>query len=171
MIFLIHGLTQYRPIPDLCEILVKNSKDVALVKRLGVGSCRIRSRYKINGKFKFWAASILFPAAVRIIQSLYRAAGKARIAALPAWVQRLPLRRGWRRRHREIDGQTRELSCAPLCSCCGFEANPNGERNILARMGPRKVEAQIQYAPGWRWICPWRAPSAIGRDAMRFLGA
>ncbi len=56
------ALTQYRTDPELCEILVRNSRETATwVARQGV---RLvpglgRQAYKVDGKFKFWGGLAL----------------------------------------------------------------------------------------------------------------
>src|SRR6516162_10492966 len=50
-------VTEYRTDPDLCEVLVKRSKDTMLWMRdIGIRFLPIwgRQAYKIDGKFKFW---------------------------------------------------------------------------------------------------------------------
>jgi len=74
-------ITQYRTDPDLCEILVKNSKEtLRWMKRLGVRFMPDfgRQAYKINGKFKFWGGATIAVSGggPGLIQSLYRAAEK-----------------------------------------------------------------------------------------------
>ena len=55
-------ITQYRTDPDLCEILVKTSKETLLwMKSQGVRFMPDfgRQAYKIDGKFKFWGGATI----------------------------------------------------------------------------------------------------------------
>lgn len=132
-------ITQYRTDPDLCEILVKNSKEtLRWMKRLGVRFMPDfgRQAYKINGKFKFWGGATIAVSGggPGLIQSLYRAAEKRGIDVVyAAWVQRLLYGEdGVTGVIAKIDGQTRELSCgAVVLACGGFEANPEWRTKYL----------------------------------------
>lgn len=132
-------ITQYRTDPDLCEILVKGSKDTLLwMKRQGVRFMPDfgRQAYKVDGKFKFWGGATIAVSSggPGLIQSLYRAAEKRGIEIVyGAWVQRLVCGEdGVCGVVAQIQGRTRELkSGAVVLACGGFEANTEWRTKYL----------------------------------------
>jgi tricarballylate dehydrogenase len=124
-------ITNYQTSPDLCEILVKQSKDTLLwMKRQGVRFMPNfgRQAYRIDGKFKFWGGATIAVASggPGLIDALYRTAEKKGISIFyEAWVQELV--------HNDagvsgvivkLNGETRRfLSGAVVLACGGFEAN------------------------------------------------
>lgn len=136
-------ITQYRTDPDLCEILVKRSKETLLWMRdRGVRFLPNfgRQAYKIDGRFKFWGGATIAVAAggPGLVDSLYRAAEKLGVEIrYDAWVREL-IRDddGVHGVIAKIDGTTRELHAGSVVLACGgFEAN---------------AEMRTRYlGPGW----------------------
>ncbi|MTD53311.1 FAD-dependent tricarballylate dehydrogenase TcuA [Amycolatopsis pithecellobii] len=136
-------ITQYRTDPDLCEILVKRSKETLLWMRdQGVRFMPNfgRQAYKVDGRFTFWGGATIAVAAggPGLIEALYKAAGRRGVdVRYGAWVSDL-IRdddgvHGVRAR---IDGATREFRAGSVVLACGgFEAN---------------AEMRTRYlGPGW----------------------
>jgi tricarballylate dehydrogenase len=132
-------ITQYRTDPDLCEILVKTSKDTLMwMKRQGVRFMPDfgRQAYKVDGKFKFWGGATIAVSAggPGLIQSLYRAAEQKGIRVIyDAWVQRLVNGDdGVTGVVAKIEGRAQELRAgAVVLACGGFEANPEWRTKYL----------------------------------------
>ena len=132
-------ITQYRTDPDLCEIMVKNSKATLLwMKRNGVRFFPNygRQAYKVDGRFKFWGGATIVVAAggPGLVETLYTAAEKRGIEVLyGAWVRGLI--------HSDagvlgvvdrVDGESRRfLGGAVVLACGGFEANAEWRTRYL----------------------------------------
>lgn len=133
-------ITQYRTDPDLCEILVRNSRDILFwLKANGVRFMPNygRQAYKVDGRFKFWGGTTLVVAAggPGLVDSLYRAA-EARGVEIryEAWVRDLV--------HSEdtgvtgvtarIDGHLETIHAGAVVLACGsFEANAEWRAKYL----------------------------------------
>ncbi|HVV19570.1 MAG TPA: FAD-dependent tricarballylate dehydrogenase TcuA [Pseudonocardiaceae bacterium] len=136
-------ITQYRTDPDLCEILVKRSKETLLWMRdQGVRFLPNygRQAYKVDGRFTFWGGATIAVAAggPGLVDSLYQAAEKRGVDVVyGAWVRDL-IRDddGVHGVVVKIDGTTREYRAgAVVLACGGFEAN---------------AEMRTRYlGPGW----------------------
>jgi tricarballylate dehydrogenase len=132
-------ITQYRTDPDLCEILVKASKDTLLwMKRQGVRFMPNfgRQAYKVGGRFKFWGGATIAVSAggPGLIDSLYRAAEKKGIEVVyDAWAQRLAYdEEGVTGVVAKVDGHSREFAAgAVVLACGGFEANTEWRTRYL----------------------------------------
>jgi tricarballylate dehydrogenase len=132
-------ITQYRTDPDLCEILVKGSKETLLwMKSQGVRFMPDfgRQAYKVDGKFKFWGGATIAVSGggPGLMQSLYRAAEKRGIEVMyDAWARHLLYGEdGVTGVAAKIQGRTRELRAgAVVLACGGFEANPEWRTKYL----------------------------------------
>jgi FAD binding domain/Mandelate racemase / muconate lactonizing enzyme, N-terminal domain len=133
-------ITQSRTDPDLCEILVKRSKETLLWMRdHGVRFMPNfgRQAFKIDNKFKFWGGATIAVSAGRpgLIDALYRRAEKMGIEVIyNAWVRELV-----------YDGRTvfgvlaaidggrpiRYPSKAVVLACGSFEANAEWRAKYL----------------------------------------
>src|SRR5690606_6424234 len=88
-------VTQYRTDPDLCEILVRNSRDILFwLKNNGVRFMPNfgRQAYRVDGRFKFWGGTTLVVAdgGPGLVDALYRTAEAKGIHILyEAWVREL----------------------------------------------------------------------------------
>jgi tricarballylate dehydrogenase len=132
-------ITQYRTDPDLCEILVKNSKATLLwMKRNGVRFLPTygRQAYKVDGRFRFWGGATMAVAAggPGLVEALYSAAERRGVEIVyGAWVQGLV--------HSDagvlgvvarLNGETtRFLGGAVVLACGGFEANTEWRTRYL----------------------------------------
>ncbi|MFD2415899.1 FAD-dependent tricarballylate dehydrogenase TcuA [Amycolatopsis pigmentata] len=136
-------ITQYRTDPDLCEILVKQSKQTLLwMREQGVRFMPNfgRQAYKVDGRFTFWGGATIAVAAggPGLVDSLYKAAHRRGVEVVyEAWVRDLI--------HDDdgvhgvlvkVDGATREYRAGSVVLACGgFEAN---------------AEMRTRYlGPGW----------------------
>ena len=134
-------LTQDRTDPDLCEILVKNSKEtVRWMNRNGVKFIPTygRNAFKINGRFKFWGGvtMVVRGGGQGLIESLSKTAEKNGIdIKYNAWVRDLV--------HSDvgvtgvvvkIEGVTQTINAGAVVLACGsFEANPEWRTRYLGR--------------------------------------
>lgn len=132
-------ITQYRSDPDLCEILVKDSKETLLWMRdHGVRFTPNfgRQAYKVDGKFTFWGGVPLCVSGggPGLVDALYRAAEKRDIEIqYEAWVQHLIHDdAGVRGVVAKVDGASREFyGSTVLLACGGFEANAEWRSRYL----------------------------------------
>lgn len=132
-------ITQYRADPDLCELLVTQSKATLLwMKRHGVRFFPNygRQAYKVGGRFKFWGGAILAVAAggPGLVEAFYTAAGKRGIEIrYGAWVRHLIHGdAGVRGVVARINGESRRfLAGAVVLACGGFEANAEWRTRYL----------------------------------------
>ncbi|MFI5614870.1 FAD-dependent tricarballylate dehydrogenase TcuA [Amycolatopsis sp. NPDC051903] len=136
-------ITQYRTDPDLCEILVRRSKETLLwMREQGVRFMPNfgRQAYKVDGKFTFWGGATIAVAAggPGLVDALYKAAGKVGVEVVyGARVRGLVHDDGGVRGVRvKVDGHTREYQAeSVILACGGFEAN---------------AEMRTRYlGPGW----------------------
>jgi len=133
-------LTQYRTDPDLCEILVRNSRDILFwLKDNGIRFVPNfgRQAYRIDGRFKFWGGTTLVVAAggPGLIDGLYKTAeAKGVDIRYDATVKALI--------HDEIDGvsgvsvlidgELRQFNAkSVVLACGGFEANAEWRAKYL----------------------------------------
>lgn len=137
-------ITQYRTDPDLCEILVKRSRETILWMRdQGVRFFPNfgRQAYRVNGRFKFWGGATIAVASggPGLVEALYKAAEKRGVEIrYNAWVRDLV------RDERGVtgvtlingDGNVEAIGAgAVVLACGGFEAN---------------AEMRARYlGPGW----------------------
>ncbi len=137
-------ITQYRTDPDLCEIMVKGSRETILwMSEQGVRFFPNfgRQAYRVNGRFKFWGGATIAVSSggPGLVESLFRAAEKKGITIrYNAWVRDLV------RDESGVtgvtltneDGKAEIISgSAIILACGGFEAN---------------AEMRARYlGPGW----------------------
>jgi len=137
-------ITQYRTDPELCEILVRGSRETILWMRdQGVRFFPNfgRQAYRVNGRFKFWGGATIAVASggPGLVEALYRAAEKSGVEVrYDAWVRELI------RDEEGVKGvvvagpngrQERVHATAVVLACGGFEAN---------------AEMRARYlGPGW----------------------
>ncbi|HEX2829284.1 MAG TPA: FAD-dependent tricarballylate dehydrogenase TcuA [Burkholderiales bacterium] len=124
-------ITQNRTDPDLCELLVRGSKQTMhWLKDKGVRWLPQfgRQSFKVDGKFTFWGGATL--AAVGggpgLVQTLYKAAEKAGVTVLyNAWAKSLlHSDAGVHGVVVKLDGVTKEFHAnSVILACGGFEAN------------------------------------------------
>jgi len=134
-------ITQHRTDPDLCEILVKQSRDTVFwMKGNGVRFMPNfgRQAYKVDGRFKFWGGVpiVTWGGGVGLVDALYAAAAKKGVEIrYGAWVQDLV--------HSDAgvsgvvvraNGETKTLQAgAVVLACGGFEANTEWRSRYLGR--------------------------------------
>ena len=136
-------ITQNRTDPDLCELLVRNSRDTLLWMRdQGVRFMPNfgRQAFRVDGKFKFWGGATIAVSSggPGLVDSLYAAAEKRGIEILyNAWVRGLISDDdGVHGVTVKIDGTSHDLKAGSVILACGsFEAN---------------AEMRARYlGPGW----------------------
>jgi tricarballylate dehydrogenase len=132
-------ITQYRTDPDLCEILVKRSKETLLwMKDQGVRFMPNfgRQAFRIDGRFKFWGGATIVVASggPGLVDSLFLRAEKNGVdIAYEAWVRDLIADsegvKGVTVRYngRELDVRAK----AVVLACGGFEANAEWRTKYL----------------------------------------
>ncbi len=124
-------ITQNRTDPDLCEILVKNSKaTMHWMKDRGVRWLPQfgRQSFKIGGKYTFWGGATLaaWGGGRGLVDTLYTAAEKAGVQIrYDAWARDLIRSdEGVHGVVAKVNGSTHELRAdAVILACGGFEAN------------------------------------------------
>lgn len=124
-------ITQYRTDPDLCEILVRGSRDtLRWMREQGVRFMPNfgRQAYRVDGRFKFWGGATIAVSAggPGLVDALYKAASKRDVEIVyGAWVRELIVDdAGVHGVIAKIDGETREYRAgATVLACGGFEAN------------------------------------------------
>ncbi len=136
-------ITQYRTDPDLCEILVRGSREtlrwmrdkgVRFMPNFG------RQAFRVDGKFKFWGGATIVVASggPGLVDSLYAAAEKQGIEiTYDAWVRELVSDdAGVHGVVAKIGGETRRIAARAVILACGsFEAS---------------AEMRARYlGPGW----------------------
>jgi tricarballylate dehydrogenase len=124
--------TQYRTDPDLCEILVRSSRDILFwLKENGVRFMANygRQAYRVDGKFKFWGGTTLVVAAggPGLVDSLYKKAESKGVDVLyDAWVRDLIHDdvAGVSGVIARINGENKRIGAGAVVLACGsFEAN------------------------------------------------
>lgn len=133
-------ITQYRTDPDLCEILVKNSKAAWLWMKRANGVRFLptygRQAYKVDGRFKFWGGATMSVAAggPGLVDALFNAAEKRGIQVVyNAWAQDLIHDdAGVHGIIAKVNGRTTRFSSAAIVLACGgFEANTEWRTRYL----------------------------------------
>ena len=133
-------ITQYRTDPDLCEILVRNSREILYwLKGNGVRFMPNygRQAYRVDGRFKFWGGTTLVVAAggPGLVDALYRAAEARGVEVrYEAWVKDLIHHEGVGVSgvHVRVDGQMRSIRAGAVVLACGsFEANAEWRAKYL----------------------------------------
>lgn len=132
-------ITQDRTDPDLCEILVKRSKETVLWMRdQGVRFLPNfgRQAFRIDGRFKFWGGATIAVAAggPGLVDALFRRAERNGVAIVyEAWVRDLIADAGGvkgvivRHKGRDVEARGR----AVVLACGGFEANAEWRTKYL----------------------------------------
>jgi tricarballylate dehydrogenase len=132
-------VTEYRTNPDLCELLVTQSRPtLRWLRSKGIRFAPIygRQAFKVGGKFKFWGGLTIeaWGGGPGLLQGLYQAAADAGIAiAYGARAVELVADdtgvHGVAMRH---DGRTRRINCkAVVLAAGGFESNPEWRTRYL----------------------------------------
>jgi tricarballylate dehydrogenase len=133
-------ITQMRTDPDLCEILVRNSRDVLFwLQEQGIRFMANfgRQAYKVDGKFKFWGGTTLVVAAggPGLVEGLYRRAEKLGVdIRYEAPVRRLLYdeAKGVSGVCACMDGEVKTIRArAVVLACGGFEANAEWRAKYL----------------------------------------
>jgi tricarballylate dehydrogenase len=143
------ALTQFRTDPELCEILVRSSRETATwVARQGV---RLepglgRQAYKVDGKFKFWGGLALhiWGGGPELLKALY---GNVERRGIPVVYETPAL--SLIREHGRVTGVVAEHRGAPIevragavvLACGSFESNPEMRARYL---GPGWELAKIR---------------------------
>lgn len=137
-------ITQYRTDPDLCEIMVKGSRETILWMRdQGVRFFPNfgRQAYRVDGRFKFWGGATIAVSSggPGLVEALYKAAEKRGVAVrYNAWVRDLVQGEGGITGVTLTNeaGKTETIHAgAVILACGGFEAN---------------AEMRARYlGPGW----------------------
>ncbi|MBI3918486.1 MAG: FAD-dependent tricarballylate dehydrogenase TcuA [Betaproteobacteria bacterium] len=132
-------ITQNRTDPDLCEILVRQSR--ATLRWMKANGVRFhpnygRQAYRVDGRFKFWGgAPIVVSGGGRgLVDALFKSAEKHGIEVVyNAWAQELVHSdRGVSGVVARISGETRTLRAgAVILACGGFEANAEWRSRYL----------------------------------------
>lgn len=132
--------TQYRTDPDLCEILVRGSRDILFwLKQNGVRFMPNygRQAYRVDGRFKFWGGTTMVVAdgGPGLVDALYRAAqAKGVEIRYDAWVRELVQddANGTCGVLVALDGQRLRIRAGAVVLACGsFEANAEWRARYL----------------------------------------
>lgn len=131
--------TQYRTDPELCEILVRESRHVMhWLQRQGVRFIPQfgRQSFKVNGKFKFWGGATLAASGGGrgLVDTLYAAAQKAGVEIrYDAWARDLLYAKGAVHGVQVQDGGEVEdiRGATTILACGGFEANAEWRARYL----------------------------------------
>jgi len=134
-------ITQNRTDPDLCEILVRGSRDTMhWMKDRGVRWLPQfgRQSFKIGGKYTFWGGATLaaWGGGRGLVDTLYKAAGKAGVqVCYKAWVRELlHSDRGVHGVTARVNGVTRNIRAdSVILACGGFEANAEWRSRYLGK--------------------------------------
>lgn len=133
-------LTQTRTDPDLCEILVRRSRDALYwLKENGVRFMPNygRQAYKINGRFKFWGGTTLTVASggPGLVDALYKQAAKLGVEIRYQANVRSLLHddaKGVSGVHVVMDNEVHKISAkSVILACGGFEANAEWRARYL----------------------------------------
>ena len=134
-------ITQNRTDPDLCEILVRNSRAIMhWLKDKGVRWLPQfgRQSFKIDGKYTFWGGATLaaWGGGRGLVDTLYKAAEKAGVQVYyKAWVRELlHSDSGVRGVTARVNGVTRNIRAdSVILACGGFEANAEWRSRHLGK--------------------------------------
>jgi tricarballylate dehydrogenase len=134
-------ITQNRTDPDLCDILVKQSRPT--LRWMKANGVRFhpnygRQAYRVNGRFKFWGGApiVVSGGGQGLVDALFRSCEKKGIEiAYEAWAQDLVHSdRGVTGITVCISGETRTISAgAVILACGGFEANTEWRSRYLGK--------------------------------------
>ena len=132
-------ITQYRTDPDLCEILVRRSRETLLwMKDQGVRFMPNfgRQAYLVDGRFKFWGGATIVVASggPGLVDSLYQRAEKNGVEIVyEAWVKDLVHdSSGVNGVVVRLEGKDIEIRAASVVLACGgFEANAEWRTKYL----------------------------------------
>jgi len=132
-------ITQNRTDPDLCEILVRQSR--ATLRWMKANGVRFhpnygRQAYRVDGRFKFWGGApiVVSGGGQGLVDALFRSVEKRGIEVVyNAWAQELVHSdRGVSGIVARINGETRTLRAgAVILACGGFEANAEWRSRYL----------------------------------------
>lgn len=137
-------ITQMRTDPDLCEILVRNSRDVLFwLQEQGIRFMANfgRQAYKVDGKFKFWGGTTLVVAAggPGLVEGLYRRAEKLGVEIR----YEAPVRRLLYDEAKGVSG---------VCACMGGEVKTIRAKSVVLACGGFEANAEWRakyLGPGW----------------------
>ena len=134
-------ITQNRTDPDLCEILVRQSR--ATLRWMKANGVRFhpnygRQAYRVDGRFKFWGGApiVVSGGGQGLVDALFKAAEKKGVeVAYNAWAQELVHSdRGVSGVIAKIEGETHTIEAgAVILACGGFEANTEWRSRYLGR--------------------------------------
>ena len=134
-------ITQNRTDPDLCEILVRQSR--ATLRWMKANGVRFhpnygRQAYRVGGRFKFWGGApiVVSGGGQGLVDALFKSAEKQGIEVVyKAWAQELVHSdRGVSGVIAKIDGETQTIRTgAVILACGGFEANTEWRSRYLGR--------------------------------------
>jgi tricarballylate dehydrogenase len=134
-------ITQNRTDPDLCEILVKQSR--ATLRWMKANGVRFhpnygRQAYRVNGRFKFWGGApiVVSGGGQGLVESLFRSCEKKGIEVLyDAWAQDLVHSdSGVSGIVVQVKGTTQTIHAgAVILACGGFEANAEWRSRYLGK--------------------------------------
>jgi tricarballylate dehydrogenase len=134
-------ITQNRTDPDLCEILVRQSR--ATLRWMKANGVRFhpnygRQAYRVDGRFKFWGGApiVVSGGGQGLVDALFKSAEKQGVeVAYSAWAQELVHSdRGVNGVVAKIEGETHTiLAGAVILACGGFEANTEWRSRYLGR--------------------------------------
>lgn len=134
-------ITENRTDPDLCEILVRQSKSaLRWMKAKGVRFHPNygRQAYRVNGRFRFWGGApiVVSGGGQGLVDTLFKSAEREGIEIVyNAWVQDLVHSdRGVGGVIARINGETHAIHAgAVILACGGFEANTEWRSRYLGR--------------------------------------
>ena len=134
-------ITQNRTDPDLCEILVRQSR--ATLRWMKANGVRFhpnygRQAYRVGGRFKFWGGApiVVSGGGQGLVDALFKSAEKLGVEIVyKAWAQDLVHSdRGVSGVVAKIDGETQTIRAgAVILACGGFEANTEWRSRYLGR--------------------------------------
>ena len=133
-------ITQMRTDPDLCEVLVRNSREALFwLQEQGIRFMANfgRQAYKVNGRFKFWGGTTLVVAAggPGLVDGLYRRAEKLGVDIRYEATAKSLIHEdgnGVTGVRVLIDGEVKAIrSKAVVLACGGFEANAEWRAKYL----------------------------------------
>ena len=134
-------ITQNRTDPDLCEILVRQSR--ATLRWMKANGVRFhpnygRQAYRVDGRFKFWGGApiVVSGGGQGLVDALFKSAEKQGVEVVyNAWAQELVHSdRGVSGVVAKIGGETHTIQAgAVILACGGFEANTEWRTRYLGR--------------------------------------
>jgi tricarballylate dehydrogenase len=134
-------ITQNRTDPDLCEILVRRSRET--LRWMKANGVRFhpnygRQAYRVGGRFRFWGGApiVVSGGGQGLVETLFKSAEKQGIEVVyDAWAQDLVHSdRGVSGVVARINGTTRTVHAgAVILACGGFEANTEWRSRYLGK--------------------------------------